>query len=75
MKAVERVTASMWTGVVVLPVMDPWSTDGALLRKAGVPVYGVSGIFYDITMTCAPTARTSGSECRRSTRAWSSCTG
>ena len=48
MGAVERVTAAMWPGVVVLPVMDPWSTDGARLRQAGVPVYGVSGIFYDI---------------------------
>lgn len=48
MTAVERVTPAMWPGVVVLPVMDPWSTDGARLRKAGVPVYGVSGMFYDI---------------------------
>ena len=48
MKGVEQVTAAMWPGVVVLPVMDPWSTDGALLRKAGVPVYGLSGIFFDI---------------------------
>ena len=48
MTAVERVTAAMWPGVVVLPVMDPWSSDGARLRQAGVPVYGVSGIFYDI---------------------------
>jgi acetylornithine deacetylase/succinyl-diaminopimelate desuccinylase-like protein len=48
MTAVERVTAAMWPGVVVLPVMDPWTTDGVHLRKAGIPVYGVSGIFYDI---------------------------
>jgi acetylornithine deacetylase/succinyl-diaminopimelate desuccinylase-like protein len=48
MGAVERVTSAMWPGVIVLPVMDPWSTDGAFLRHAGVPVYGVSGMFYDI---------------------------
>lgn len=48
MNAVEKVTATMWPGVVVLPVMDPWSSDGALFRKAGVPVYGISGIFFDI---------------------------
>jgi acetylornithine deacetylase/succinyl-diaminopimelate desuccinylase-like protein len=48
MTAVERVTTAMWPGVVVLPVMDPWTTDGVRLRKAGVPVYGISGIFYDI---------------------------
>jgi acetylornithine deacetylase/succinyl-diaminopimelate desuccinylase-like protein len=49
MSAVERVTKRMWPGVTVLPVMDPWSTDGAYLRSAGIPVYGVSGIFYDIS--------------------------
>lgn len=48
MRAVERVTAAMWPGVIVLPVMDPWSTDGVYLRSAGIPVYGVSGMFYDI---------------------------
>jgi acetylornithine deacetylase/succinyl-diaminopimelate desuccinylase-like protein len=49
MSAVERVTTRMWPEVIVLPVMDPWSTDGAYLRSAGIPVYGVSGIFYDIS--------------------------
>lgn len=46
--AVEATTAEMWPGVPVLPVMDPWSTDGAILRRAGVPVYGVSGIHFDV---------------------------
>lgn len=49
MTAVQRVTTAMWPGVVVLPVMDPWSSDGAHLRRAGVPVYGISGIFLDIS--------------------------
>ncbi len=48
LSAVERVTAALWPGVIVLPVMDPWTTDGRHLRAAGVPVYGVSGVFYDI---------------------------
>ena len=48
MTAVERATTAIWPGVIVLPVMDPWSSDGARFRRAGVPVYGVSGIFYDI---------------------------
>jgi acetylornithine deacetylase/succinyl-diaminopimelate desuccinylase-like protein len=34
--------------VPVLPVMDPWASDGALLRSAGIPVYGISGIFFDV---------------------------
>jgi acetylornithine deacetylase/succinyl-diaminopimelate desuccinylase-like protein len=46
--AVESVTASMWPGVPVIPVMDPWTTDGAWLRRAGVRVYGVSGIQVDV---------------------------
>ena len=48
MSAVGRVTQQMWPGVIVLPVMDPWSGDGHLVRAAGTPVYGVSGMFYDI---------------------------
>ena len=49
MAAVERVTGAMWPGVIVLPVMDPWTTDGRYFRAAGTPVYGVSGIFYDVS--------------------------
>jgi acetylornithine deacetylase/succinyl-diaminopimelate desuccinylase-like protein len=48
MSAVDRVTKQMWPGVIVLPVMDPWSSDSRSLRVAGTPVYGISGIFYDI---------------------------
>lgn len=48
MTAVERVTRSMWPGVIVLPVMDPWSSDSRQFRLAGFPVYGISGVFYDI---------------------------
>ena len=48
MAAVEQVTHAMWPEVIVLPVMDPWSSDGAVFRRAGMPVYGVSGVFYDI---------------------------
>lgn len=46
--AVEAIAAEMWPAVPVLPVMDVWSTDGARLRRAGVPVYGVMGLFFDI---------------------------
>jgi acetylornithine deacetylase/succinyl-diaminopimelate desuccinylase-like protein len=48
MSAVDRVTRSMWPGVIVLPVMDPWSSDSRRFRLAGFPVYGISGMFYDI---------------------------
>jgi acetylornithine deacetylase/succinyl-diaminopimelate desuccinylase-like protein len=47
-RTIERITNEMWPGVQVLPVMDPWSTDGLHFRLAGIPVYGLSGIFFDM---------------------------
>jgi acetylornithine deacetylase/succinyl-diaminopimelate desuccinylase-like protein len=38
----------MWPGVTVLPVMSTGATDGLYLRREGIPVYGVSGIFGDV---------------------------
>ncbi len=46
--AIERVTEEMWPGVPVLPVMSAGATDAVYLRNAGIPVYGVSGIFGDV---------------------------
>ncbi len=48
MENVEKLTPSMWPGVVVTPVMSTGASDGKFLRQAGIPVYGVSGIFADI---------------------------
>ncbi|MEE2775924.1 MAG: M20/M25/M40 family metallo-hydrolase [Acidobacteriota bacterium] len=45
---IERVTQEMWPGVAVLPVMSTGATDGLYLRRAGIPVYGVSGLFGDV---------------------------
>jgi acetylornithine deacetylase/succinyl-diaminopimelate desuccinylase-like protein len=46
---VEKVTQRMWPGVPVVPTMSTGATDGAHLRLAGIPTYGVSGIFGDPT--------------------------
>lgn len=46
--AVERVTAELWPGVPVTPSMLPSATDGRFLRAAGIPTYGVSGLFEDV---------------------------
>ncbi|MDZ4714236.1 MAG: M20/M25/M40 family metallo-hydrolase [Cytophagales bacterium] len=46
---IEKVTKQMWPGVPVVPTMSTGATDGAYLRNAGIPTYGVSGIFGDIT--------------------------
>jgi acetylornithine deacetylase/succinyl-diaminopimelate desuccinylase-like protein len=44
---IQRITEEMWPGVPVLPVMSTGATDGLYLRNAGIPVYGVSGLFRD----------------------------
>ena len=42
---VERITAEMWPGALVLPSMGTGATDSRWLRAAGIPSYGVSGLF------------------------------
>lgn len=46
--AIESITNDMWPGVPVIPTMSTGATDGLYLRIAGIPVYGVSGLFGDI---------------------------
>jgi acetylornithine deacetylase/succinyl-diaminopimelate desuccinylase-like protein len=48
MEPLEQLTASMWPGVVVMPIMSTGASDGKFLRLAGIPVYGISGMFTDI---------------------------
>ena len=48
MTPVEKVTQRLWPGVPVIPQMETGATDGALLRDAGIPTYGVSGIPIDV---------------------------
>ena len=45
---IERITQQMWPGVTVLPTMSTGATDGLYLRREGIPVYGVSGLFGDM---------------------------
>jgi len=45
---IERITEQMWPGVQVIPVMSTGATDGLFLRREGIPVYGVSGLFGDM---------------------------
>jgi acetylornithine deacetylase/succinyl-diaminopimelate desuccinylase-like protein len=46
-KPVEQVAARLWPGVPVVPFMSAGATDGAFLTPAGIPTYGVSGMFGD----------------------------
>jgi acetylornithine deacetylase/succinyl-diaminopimelate desuccinylase-like protein len=45
---VEKVTRAIWPGAIVVPVMMTGGTDGRDLRNAGIPTYGVSGVFYEM---------------------------
>jgi acetylornithine deacetylase/succinyl-diaminopimelate desuccinylase-like protein len=42
---VEKLTAKMWPGVPVMPILQSGATDGQFLNAAGIPTYGISGIF------------------------------
>jgi acetylornithine deacetylase/succinyl-diaminopimelate desuccinylase-like protein len=45
--SVENVAERLWPGINVIPTMETGATDGRLLRGAGIPTYGVSGVFID----------------------------
>jgi acetylornithine deacetylase/succinyl-diaminopimelate desuccinylase-like protein len=47
MQSIASTTASLWPGVPAVPMMVMGGTDGRYLRAAGIPTYGVQGIFYD----------------------------
>ncbi len=42
-----KVAESIWPGVAIVPTMLPGYTDGKYLNPAGVPTYGLSGLFSD----------------------------
>ncbi|MGE3667214.1 MAG: M20/M25/M40 family metallo-hydrolase, partial [Steroidobacteraceae bacterium] len=44
---VERIVADMWPGVPVIPSLSSGATDGRFLNAAGIPTYGISGMFRD----------------------------
>jgi acetylornithine deacetylase/succinyl-diaminopimelate desuccinylase-like protein len=48
LRAIENVTGQLWPGVPVVPIMGTGATDSLYLRGAGIPMYGVSGLFGDI---------------------------
>ncbi|MBO6556181.1 MAG: M20/M25/M40 family metallo-hydrolase [Pseudomonadales bacterium] len=48
MKPIREITEDMFPGVIVLPTMSTGATDSTFFRSAGIPVYGVSGVFTDM---------------------------
>ena len=47
MGPIEKLTSELFPGVPVVPAQSSGGTDGRFLTPAGVPTYGVSGIFSD----------------------------
>jgi acetylornithine deacetylase/succinyl-diaminopimelate desuccinylase-like protein len=45
---IERVSAEVFPGVPVVPMMSAGATDSKYFRLAGIPAYGVSGLFVDV---------------------------
>ena len=46
LNAVKEATEKVFPGVPVVPMMVVGATDGAALRRIGIPTYGVQGFFY-----------------------------
>jgi len=47
MKVVADATTKGWPGLPVIPKMETGASDGIYLLAAGIPTFGVSGIFGD----------------------------
>lgn len=45
--AVQSITKEMWPGVPLVPIMSTGASDSRFMRNAGIPMYGISGIFAD----------------------------
>jgi acetylornithine deacetylase/succinyl-diaminopimelate desuccinylase-like protein len=45
MGPVKKMAAKLWPGVPVAPMMSAGATDGRFLMNAGIPTYGMSGMF------------------------------
>lgn len=47
MRPIERIAGEIWPGVPIAPALSTGATDGRFLLAAGIPTYGVSGVFVD----------------------------
>jgi acetylornithine deacetylase/succinyl-diaminopimelate desuccinylase-like protein len=44
---IKKLADEMWPGIPIVPVLEPGATDAQFLNPAGIPTYGISGIFAD----------------------------
>ena len=47
MKPIEKVAHDLWPGVPIVTALEPGASDAQFMNPAGIPTYGVSGIFID----------------------------
>jgi acetylornithine deacetylase/succinyl-diaminopimelate desuccinylase-like protein len=47
MQPIEKVARELWPEVPVVPALEPGASDAQFLNPAGIPTYGVTGIFTD----------------------------
>jgi acetylornithine deacetylase/succinyl-diaminopimelate desuccinylase-like protein len=45
--AIDQSVKAVWGPMPIVPQMETGATDGLYLRNAGIPVYGITGIFID----------------------------
>jgi acetylornithine deacetylase/succinyl-diaminopimelate desuccinylase-like protein len=45
MEPVEAAAKALWPGVPIVPSMVAGATDGRILMNAGIPTYGINGMF------------------------------
>jgi acetylornithine deacetylase/succinyl-diaminopimelate desuccinylase-like protein len=47
MGPVEKISRELWPGVSVVPGLEPGASDAQFLNPAGIPTYGITGLFVD----------------------------
>ncbi len=47
LKPIEKIAHDLWPGIPVVPALEPGASDAQFLNPAGIPTYGISGIFTD----------------------------
>jgi acetylornithine deacetylase/succinyl-diaminopimelate desuccinylase-like protein len=47
LKPIEKLAHEMWPGVPVIPALEPGASDAQFLNPAGIPTYGITGLFTD----------------------------
>ena len=47
LRPIEKVAHELWPGVPVVPALEPGASDAQFLNPAGIPTYGITGLFID----------------------------